>query len=122
MEPVLLIWLGVVFVLGAAVGSGLNVCIVRVPYEKSILWPGSHCGNCFQPVRWYDNIPLVSYWVLRGRCRCCGATFSMRYFLTELFTALSFVAVFYLDVILNVHDVQAFRRNGPGWRIEFGVI
>src|SRR5262245_26082462 len=123
MEPVLLIWLGVVFVLGAAVGSGLNVCIVRIPYEKSILWPGSHCGKCFQPVRWYDNIPLVSYWVLRGRCRSCGAAFSMRYFLIELFTGLAFVAVFYFDVIANVRDIKAFRQDEfPGWNITHGVV
>src|SRR5579871_5906936 len=77
------------FVLGAIVGSFLNVCIARLPQEKSLLWPpGSRCGHCFQPVRWHDNIPLVSYWVLRGRCRSCGATFSSRYFFVELATAL----------------------------------
>lgn len=54
------------FILGAIVGSFLNVCIYRIPRERSILWPGSHCGNCWQAIRWYDNIPLVSYWVLRG--------------------------------------------------------
>src|SRR5438093_1560102 len=119
MEPVLIIWFGFVFVLGAAVGSGLNVCIVRLPYEKSLLWPSSRCGNCFQPVRWYDNLPLVSYWVLRGRCRSCKTPFSMRYFFIELFTALVFVLLFYLDVIANVLDVPAIRRQG--WSIAFGV-
>jgi leader peptidase (prepilin peptidase) / N-methyltransferase len=122
MESLLLVWVGVVFVLGAVVGSGLNVCIVRIPYEKSILWPGSHCCNCFQRVRWYDNVPLLSYWVLRGRCRTCGVAFSMRYFLIELFTGLVFVGLFYLDVILNLHDIKTFRQNGAGWFIGFGVI
>src|SRR5205085_11310834 len=53
------VWVGFAFAVGAAVGSCLNVCIYRIPYEKSLLWPGSRCGHCFQPVRWYDNLPLV---------------------------------------------------------------
>src|SRR5262249_4664697 len=90
-----------VFLVGAAVGSGLNVCAYRLPYEKSILWPGSRCGHCYQPVRWYDNVPLVSFWVLRGRCRACGARFSSRYFFVELATALAFAGLFYLEVAEN---------------------
>src|SRR3954468_8354673 len=120
METVLLIWLGVVFVLGAAVGSGLNVCIFRIPYERSIIWPGSHCGRCFQPVRWYDNIPLVSYWVLRGRCRSCGATFSIRYFLVELGTGIGFAGLFYLEVVANVHELPFFVQNQ--WKIRAGLV
>ena len=89
-----------VFVIGAAVGSFVNVCVHRLPYEKSLLWPGSRCGSCFQPVHLYDNIPLVSYWVLRGRCRSCGARFSSQYFLVELFTGLAFVGLLYLVVAL----------------------
>ena len=59
-------WLPFVFVFGAVIGSFLNVCIYRLPLEKSILWPPtSRCGHCLQPIRWYDNIPLVSYWWLR---------------------------------------------------------
>jgi leader peptidase (prepilin peptidase)/N-methyltransferase len=120
MEPVLFIWFAFAFVLGAAVGSGLNVCIVRLPYEKSILWPNSHCGKCFQPVCWYDNLPLVSYWVLRGRCRTCKTPFSMRYFLIELFTGIVFAVLFYLDIVANVLDVRAiYRERG---NIAFGVI
>lgn len=98
-------WLILVFILGAAVGSGLNVCIVRIPYEKSILWPSSHCGSCFQPVKWYHNLPLLSYWILRGRCSVCKAPFSIRYFFIELFTALAFVGLFYVDVVVNPNDV-----------------
>lgn len=101
-----------VFVLGAVVGSGLNVCAYRLPYEKSILWPGSRCGHCLQPVRWYDNVPLVSYWLLRGRCRSCGAPFSMRYFFVELFTGLAFAGLFYLEVAqnaLNLEPLQGMR-------------
>src|SRR5262245_39270460 len=74
------VWLLFTFVIGVMVGSFLNVCVVRLPMEKSLLWPGSRCGHCLQPVRWYDNIPLWSYLYLRGRCRDCGTTFSARYF------------------------------------------
>ncbi len=96
-------WLLLVFVLGAVVGSFCNVAIARLPLEKSLLWPGSRCGQCFQPIRWYDNLPLISYWWLRGRCRMCAAPFSMRYFWVELVTALGFVALFYLEMMVNVH-------------------
>src|SRR6202049_3306266 len=92
MLPMLVFLLVDVFVLGAIVGSFLNVCIYRLPLEKSILWPpASHCSHCLQPIRWYDNIPLLSYWLLWGHCRICGAKFSVRYFFIELLTALSFV-------------------------------
>ena len=57
--------------LGLVFGSFLNVCIVRLPHKESILAPGSHCPRCKHPIRWYDNIPLLSYVVLGGRCRDC---------------------------------------------------
>lgn len=101
-ELPLLFWLISVFAIGAAVGSFLNVCIYRLPLEKSLLWPSSRCGHCLQPIHWYDNIPLLSYWLLKGRCRACGAGFSSRYFFVELLTALGFVALYYLEVTVNV--------------------
>jgi leader peptidase (prepilin peptidase)/N-methyltransferase len=97
------VWLLFTFVIGVMVGSFLNVCIVRLPMEKSLLWPGSRCGHCLQPVRWYDNIPLWSYLYLRGRCRTCGTTFSARYFVIELVTGLGFAGLFYLEVMLDIH-------------------
>lgn len=100
------LWLIFFFLAGAAVGSFLNVCIYRLPHEKSLLWPHSRCGHCLQVIRWYDNIPLISYWLLRGRCRTCGHWFSMRYFGIELLTSLSFAGLFYLEVIANVHNVD----------------
>jgi leader peptidase (prepilin peptidase)/N-methyltransferase len=96
-------WFVLVFVVGAIVGSFLNVAIARLPLEKSLLWPDSRCGRCLQPVQWYDNLPLLSYLWLRGRCRSCGQCFSITYFLVELGTALGFVTFFYLEVVLNVH-------------------
>jgi leader peptidase (prepilin peptidase)/N-methyltransferase len=95
------------FILGAVVGSFLNVCIYRMPLEKSILWPSSRCGHCLRPIRWYDNIPLISYWILRGRCRVCGASYSIRYFLIELLTACCFAGLFYLEYIQNIHQLDS---------------
>ena len=77
--------------LGACVGSFLNVVIYRVPAEKSIVTPGSHCA-CGQPIKWRDNIPVLSWLLLRGRARCCGQRFSFRYPFVELLTAALFVA------------------------------
>ncbi len=110
-------WLFVTFVLGAAVGSFLNVCIARMPLEKSILWPGSRCGSCFQRIRWYDNLPLLSYLWLRGRCRTCGARFSPRYLLVELATGLCFAGLFYAEVIGNLHD---WPTRGRDFEIQAG--
>lgn len=75
---------------GACVGSFLNVVIYRVPKEESIVTPGSHCA-CGQPIKWHDNIPVLSWLLLRGRARCCGRTFSFRYPFVELLTAVLFV-------------------------------
>lgn len=88
------------FIGGAVVGSFLNVCIVRLPQEKSVVSPSSHCPQCKKPIRWYDNIPLVSYFVLRGKCRDCGAAFSPRYVIVECLTAALF-AFFYKFFGLN---------------------
>ncbi len=85
-------YMGIVFfMLGAVVGSFLNVCIVRLPLEKSIVFPGSHCVACRTPIQWFDNIPLISWMMLGGRCRSCKAKISFRYWLVELITALVFL-------------------------------
>lgn len=68
---------------GLAVGSFLNVCIARLPEERSIISPPSHCPRCRERIRWYDNIPLVSFLLLRGACRSCGMPISWRYPLVE---------------------------------------
>jgi leader peptidase (prepilin peptidase)/N-methyltransferase len=69
---------------GLALGSFLNVCIARVPRGESVVRPGSHCRNCGRPVRWFDNVPMLSWLVLRGRCRDCGARISWQYPVVEL--------------------------------------
>jgi len=73
------------------------VVIYRWPREESIVRPASHCGSCGAPVKPYDNIPLLSYAILRGRCRSCGERFSLRYPAVELLTALLFVAAYFVD-------------------------
>jgi len=84
------------FIFGSCAGSFLNVCIYRMPKEKSIVFPGSFCPKCKVPIKWYDNIPLLSYLFLRGRCRNCGKKISLKYPVVELITAVFFV-VFYLE-------------------------
>ncbi len=84
----------IVFIFGAAVGSFLNVCIYRIPRKKSIVFPPSACPKCEKPVRFYDNIPLVSYIALRGKCRDCGAPIAFRYFVVELLTAVIFTLIY----------------------------
>jgi len=78
---------------GAVIGSFLNVVAHRVPLGESLVSPGSHCPHCDAPVKPYDNVPVVSWLVLRGRCRNCGVPISPRYPLVELLTAIVFAAV-----------------------------
>jgi leader peptidase (prepilin peptidase)/N-methyltransferase len=73
---------------GLALGSFLNVVAVRLPRHESVVRPGSHCMSCGAAIAWYDNLPLVSYLLLRGRCRSCGARIGWRYPAVELVTAL----------------------------------
>lgn len=75
---------------GALWGSFANVCIYRLPQGLSVVSPGSRCGACMTPVRWYDNVPIFAYLWLRGRCRDCGAAFSPRYLLVEAVTGALF--------------------------------
>lgn len=77
--------------LGLVVGSFLNVCIWRLPREESIISPISHCPKCNASIRFYDNIPILSYIILRGHCRACGEGISIRYPFIEAFTALIFI-------------------------------
>ena len=87
----LLIVLG--FILGAVCGSFFNVLIYRLPVGQSIVMPPSHCMMCGEPIKWYDNIPLIRFIALGGRCRACKEPYSFRYFVVELLTALLFALV-----------------------------
>jgi len=79
---------------GLLVGSFLNVCIFRLPRDESIVWPASRCTRCNRSLDWYENIPVVSWLVLRARCRTCGERISWVYPIVELCTAVAFAGVY----------------------------
>lgn len=99
--------------LGAIIGSFLNVVIHRLPREESIVFPNSRCPQCSTAIRAYDNIPVLSYMVLRGRCRSCSASIPMRYPAVEALTGAMFVLVFLHDVI---------GRDGPTPALAFDLV
>jgi leader peptidase (prepilin peptidase) / N-methyltransferase len=94
-------------VLGLVIGSFLNVVIHRVPLRRSVVWPASSCPTCGEPIAARDNIPLVSYLLLRGRCRKCGERIPMRYPLIEALTAILFVAAAY-EFAFGIQLLSAF--------------
>ena len=93
MTPQLTLLLGV---LGLVVGSFLNVCIYRLPRGQSVNWPASRCTTCDRSLAWYENIPVVSWLVLRGRCRTCGERISVMYPIVEAITAALFIAGYFI--------------------------
>jgi leader peptidase (prepilin peptidase) / N-methyltransferase len=95
MTPLLFAIWATIFFLGASIGSFLNVCISRWPAELSVVRPRSRCPRCERAIAWYDNIPLVSWVVLRARCRGCGLPISAQYPLIELLVGALFVASVY---------------------------
>lgn len=100
-------WCFWVFLVGLMVGSFLNVLIARLPYEKSIVWPSSRCFACYRPIRFTDNIPIIGYLRLRGKCRQCGVAFSSRYLWIELGTGFGFLALFVVEILCNWHGISA---------------
>jgi leader peptidase (prepilin peptidase)/N-methyltransferase len=117
----------IAFVPGLALGSFLNVVAARVPLRRSVVHPGSACMSCAAPIAWYDNLPIVSYLFLRGRCRSCGETIPWKYPLVELLTALlvgasvlafgfsaqAAVAAFFFAALVAVSVVDLERRIIP---------
>lgn len=95
----------IIFVFGLIVGSFLNVCILRIPIAESVVLPPSHCPSCRTPIKPYDNIPVVSWLVLAGRCRKCKARISAMYPMVELATGLLFLAC-YLVFGLNAEALK----------------
>jgi leader peptidase (prepilin peptidase)/N-methyltransferase len=92
-----------IFIYGLLIGSFLNVIIYRVPREENIAWPGSHCPDCGHGLKWYDNIPLLSYLLLRGRCRYCDGGISLQYPLVEALNGIIYVFlyIFFYQVKLD---------------------
>ena len=86
----------IVFIFGSIWGSFSNVCIHRIPENTSVIKGRSYCPSCKKKINWFDNIPLLSFIILKAKCRSCPAKISSKYFLVELISALSFVLIFYL--------------------------
>ncbi len=90
-----------VFTIGAVIGSFLNVCIYRIPERVSLLWPRSSCVSCNTAIAWYDNIPIVSFLILKGRCRFCGYRISMKYPVVEAITGAIFLLLLHSFPVTN---------------------
>lgn len=103
-------WAIFLFLIGACVGSFLNVVIWRLPRGQSIVFPGSHCPSCGRGIHWYDNIPLLSWLALKARCRYCKTSISPRYPLIELTTAILVGGLFVCYFILDLRE----QPTGPG--------
>ena len=88
MTPAEIVVVAFVAVFGAMLGSFLNVCVWRLPRGESVILPASHCPGCGKPIAWYDNVPVLSYLALGGRCRHCGMRISLQYPLIELVVGL----------------------------------
>lgn len=88
-----MVW--IVLLYGLIIGSFLNVCIYRIPNEKSIIMPNSYCPKCDNNLKWYDNIPLISYIYLLGRCRYCKDKISLQYPIIEILNTFVYIVLFY---------------------------
>jgi leader peptidase (prepilin peptidase)/N-methyltransferase len=82
------------FIFGAVIGSFLNVCIVRIPKEESVVYPNSKCPHCNRAIKFYDNIPIISYFLLRAKCRFCKKPISPVYPIVEVMTALAAIIIY----------------------------
>ena len=132
----------VIGIFGLAVGSFLNVCIARLPEGKSLWWPGSACPHCGAAIGWRDNVPLLSYALLRGRCRSCRSPIGLVYPAVELATALlvagcilafgvslrALVAAVFCAALVVVTATDLEHRIipnwivGPSYLVTFGVL
>ncbi len=97
-----------VFALGLIIGSFLNVCIYRIPKKISLFWPGSICIHCNKRIVWYDNIPVLSYLFLKGKCRHCNNKISVRYPIVETITGIVFLLLFHNIIIVNGYSLFTY--------------
>ncbi len=108
------------FIFGSMVGSFANVCIYRMPISMSLMHPASHCPNCARLVGKY-NIPILGYFLVRGRCRHCGEPISIRYPLIEFLMAASFAALYYYLMLVR-YEHLAFEQSFPLWLVYVGLL
>jgi leader peptidase (prepilin peptidase) / N-methyltransferase len=100
-----------VFLVGTLTGAVLNYCADRLPFEKSLLWPGLRCSRCLRCLPWRDRIPLLSFWLAGRHCRFCANPWPWRSFLVELGTGFAFMGLVYLDLFVNVLDLGPVRQQ-----------
>jgi leader peptidase (prepilin peptidase)/N-methyltransferase len=121
LTPETIRWLAAAWLLlaGAAAGSFLNVVVYRLPAGMSIIRPGSRCPMCLHPIRWFDNLPVLSWILLRGQCRDCRGPISLRYPLVEAGTAAIFLALGAIDLF---GDRDHLPMRCLGWAQEPGAV
>ena len=108
------IWIPFLFLVGACVGSFLNVVIYRLPRGQSIVFPPSHCPLCGRAIKWYDNIPILGWLRLRGKCRWCSGAISPRYPIIELLTAVLVSGLYVCYFVLRLRDgIGEFTEDWP---------
>ena len=105
--------------IGLVVGSFLNVCIYRIAWQKSVVWPSSRCPRCLSGIAARDNIPIVSWIMLRGECRSCGLPIAVRYPLVEALVGLLFLAVYVVDVIAAPGMLPTYQLLVAGYHAVF---
>ena len=104
--PPIMILVGLgLFAIGTIVGSFVNVCVYRLPWQKSVVWPGSHCPKCYRAIAPRDNIPIIGWLALGGACRECGGRIAARYPMVEALVGVLFAAAFVVDVALGPRDL-----------------
>ncbi len=104
----LIFWWVVAFVFGLVIGSFLNVVIYRLPRDESLLKPPSHCPRCNAIIAWFDNIPVLSFLLLGGRCRNCKEEISVRYPMVELLTGILFAIIYFRFFVEGSSDIPVF--------------
>ncbi len=116
----------IVFVFGACIGSFLNVCVYRIPRNRSVIRPGSSCPRCHVPIAWHDNLPIISWLVLRARCRHCGGLIRPRYVIIEALTGILFLLVWLkwglVPRPLGLAPALSFAAVIVGWTALGGLI
>ncbi len=118
----LALWCLWVFAVGLGVGSFVNVLIARLPHEKSVIWPNSRCFTCFQPIRLTDNLPVLGYLRLRGRCRNCRTPFSPSYLGIEVLMGVLFLVIFLVECVGQATDGPGFFKPWaytPGLKFSY---